>query len=59
VWRWLLFVDPQIFWAPGPAVGPGCAPPAPLASICASARVPPRGVALMSSYGCQPAIPHV
>ena len=25
MWRWLLLVDPRVFWAPGPAVGPGCA----------------------------------
>ena len=22
MWRWLLRVDPQVFWAPGPAVPP-------------------------------------
>ena len=25
MWRWLLLVDPRVFWVPGPAVGPGCA----------------------------------
>ena len=32
VWRWLLLVDPRVFWAPGPAVGPGCAVGGPPAS---------------------------
>ena len=32
VWRWLLLVDPRVFWAPGPAVGPGCAVGGPAAS---------------------------
>ena len=27
MWRWLLLVDPQVFWAQGPVVGPGpCGP---------------------------------
>ena len=42
MWRWLLLVDPRVVWAPGLAVGPGCAVGGPRASIGASARCPAR-----------------
>ena len=34
--RWLLLVDPRGFWAPGPAVGPGCTVGGPRAIRAAS-----------------------
>ena len=63
MWRWLLLVDPRVFWDPGPAVWPGCAVGGPRAVRAASfdqrLGASARCVALMPSYGCQPAIPHV
>ena len=70
VWRWLLLVDPRVFWAPGPAVGPGCSvypwaaarpggPSGALRTGGAFGADVARRIALMPSYGCQPAIPHV
>ena len=98
VWRWLLLVGLQIFWAQGPTVGTGCAVGGPRAVRAATSdrrfgllsnQAPPptsaaahvfrssafrslrhlrtgeafgadvaRCVALMPSYGCQPAISH-
>ena len=56
-------MGPRVLWEPGRAVGPGCTVGGPRAiravsfdqRLGASARC----VALMPSYGCQPAIPHV
>jgi len=56
-------VDPRVFWEPGPALGPGCTVGGPRAVRAASfdqrLGASARCVALMPSYGCQPAIPHV
>ena len=57
MWRWLLLVDPRVFWAPGLAVGPGCAVGGPRASIGASARCPARPRRPRVPRGPGPAVP--